>query len=519
MNKSVILIVGAVAIVGAATVVYFTHDTDAPPNDGTPVTKTDAPPADDWCVEHEIAESQCPFCNPKLIEELGWCGGHDVPEAFCTRCNPNLIPAFKAVGDWCAGHDLPESQCLICNPEPAADTGQASAGGREGGGVDLVRLDELPRDQRPPAVRCKTNDLQVRFESADIAEKAGLAFATVERRPVTATLVCNAEIAFDRNRYARISSRVAGVVHSVEKDLGDRVESGDVLAFVDSAELAAAKADFLRTRALVDLARKNYDRVHSLVAKGIATEQDDLEAETKFEEGRVAVSQAEQKLYSLGLTRAQIDALAERGEPSTLLAITAPFGATVVERSAVIGEVVEAYQPLFTLADITRMWAMLDVYESDLAKVRVGQPVLFTVDGLTGERFAGTITWISAHVDHRTRTLKARAELDNPNGLLRANMFCRAEVTIHDSRPLVVVPKAAVQWEGCCNVVFVRKSDVLYLPRKVRLGYATDNFYEVLDGVQPGETVVTDGSFLLKTEILKGSIGQGCCEVDPGRGK
>ena len=120
-------------------------------------------------------------------------------------------------------------------------------------------------------------------------------------------------------------------------------------------------------------------------------------------------------------------------------------------------------------------------------------------------------------MDHTTRTLKARAELDNPNGLLRANMFGRAVVTIRDSQLMVVVPKSAVQWEGCCNVVFVRKSDQLFLPRKVRLGYSTDDYYEVLEGVNPGDEIVTQGSFLLKTEILKGSIGQGCCEVGQGK--
>ena len=126
------------------------------------------------------------------------------------------------------------------------------------------------------------------------------------------------------------------------------------------------------------------------------------------------------------------------------------------------------------------------------------------------------ITWVAAHVDPRTRTLEARAELQNPGGILKANMFARASVEVRDRHPALVVPVDAVQWEGCCNVVFVKQSETLYEPRKVLLGVNTGTAYEVLDGLTGGEEVVTQGSFLLKTELLKGSIGAGCCEVNPG---
>jgi cobalt-zinc-cadmium efflux system membrane fusion protein len=180
----------------------------------------------------------------------------------------------------------------------------------------------------------------------------------------------------------------------------------------------------------------------------------------------------------------------------------------------VVGEAVDTMRPLFAIADTSRMWALLDVYESDLALIRLGQPVVLTVGGVRGESFAGSITWISTQLDARTRTLKARAELENPEGRLRANMFGQAVVTIHKGDDRVVVPKSAVQWDGCCNVVFVRENDQLFVPHPLRLGYAADDYYEVLEGVGPGATIVTQGSFLLKTELMKGNIGAGCCEVD-----
>ena len=208
--------------------------------------------------------------------------------------------------------------------------------------------------------------------------------------------------------------------------------------------------------------------------------------------------------------------LADRNA-STLLPLTAPFDGVVVERNAAPGEVVDVARALYAVADTTRMWVMLDVHERDLRHVDLGQPVVVTVTSLRGESFAGSLTWVSAHVDPRTRTLRARAEVENPDGRLRANMFGSARITVLQHDDVLVVPKGAVQWEGCCNVAFVRVSDVLFEPRKLHLGWESETVFEVLDGLDAGDVVVTTGSFLLKTELLKGSIGAGCCEVDPGR--
>ena len=115
------------------------------------------------------------------------------------------------------------------------------------------------------------------------------------------------------------------------------------------------------------------------------------------------------------------------------------------------------------------------------------------------------------------KALKVRAEFINANGLLRAGMFAKAIVTIRKPEPVLLIPKEAVQWDGCCNVVFIRRSDVLFEPRKVLLDYETETAFVAAEGVREGDTVVTTGSFLLKTEILKGSIGAGCCPVDPDK--
>ncbi len=477
-----------------------------------------------FCDEHQIAEAQCPFCDPSLIEKLGHCSEHGVPEALCYQCNPALIPAFKATGDWCGGHDRPESQCYICNPELAPEkkeesgpTESSDASAPAAAPFDSTsEYEDLPRSRKPPSVSCSTQDLVVRFETPDIARDAGLEFARVERRPITKTVECNAVVAYDGNRYARLSSQVPGVIADIHRDLGDRVERGDALVTVTSAVLGAAKAAYLQSASAVYQWEKNHSRESNLLGRGVSTERDVLEAEGRLAESRIALSKTRQELLSLGLSERQVDEVARTGDTSARYTLTASFSGVVVGRDAVVGEVVEPSKTLYSIADVSGMWALLDVYESEVREVRERQAVVLRVDELPGEAFAGEITWVSTQMDPHTRTLRARVLLDNSDGALRANMFAKAIVSVHDRHEALVVPETAVQWEGCCNVVFVKKSEMLYEPRKVHLGSAAGRFYEVLSGLKTGEEVVTQGSFLLKTEILKGSIGAGCCEVDPG---
>ncbi len=464
----------------------------------------------DFCQEHQIAESQCPFCNPELVESLGFCNGHGVPEAFCYQCNEALIPAFKAIGDWCGGHDRPESQCYICNPELDPAAAEKFVPENE------QPLESYTRRQRPPSQNCANEDLIVRLESADAAESAGLQVVRVERRQLSRTIDCAARIVYDGNRYARLSSLVPGVVAALHKEPGDRVEAGDALATITSAHLGSAKASFHLASTAVKLWKKNQAREADLLARGVATEKDFIEAEILLAQSQIALGDAEQALLSLGLSSQQVQDVGRTNDTSSAYTVTAPMSGVIVDRFMAMGEVVQPARPLFAVADISRMWVLVDVHESDLRDVQLGQSLVLHVDGLPGETVDGRITWVSTELDPRTRTLRVRAEIPNPDGRLLANMFARAEVTLGQRPNALVVPESAVQWEGCCNIVFVRKSATVYEPRKVHLGITSEAVCEVLAGLETGDEVVTQGSYLLKTEILKGSIGAGCCEVEPG---
>jgi cobalt-zinc-cadmium efflux system membrane fusion protein len=405
-------------------------------------------------------------------------------------------------------------------PETVADTTPVAPAGADAivapASTRATPVEDGLRAARPPAESCTTAFTTVRLDSAQVARRAGLRVEPVRVETVEETVACNAEVAFAGDRYARLASRAAGTVAEVTADWGDRVEPGDVLAIIDSSELGSARAAYLQGRSLVDLWEKNQAREQALLEKNVATEKDVVEAETRLVESRVALSSARQRLRNLGLSDDDIDAVAATDDTSSRLPLRAPFGGIVVERDAVPGEVVSTSRTLFAIADPRTMWVMLDVSERDVPHLAAGQAVSITVDAMPDRGFDGVLTWISAAVDPATRTIQARVEVENPEGMLRAHMFGRAEIRVRTIEDAVLVPASAVQWDGCCNVVFVRHSDTIYQPYRVTLGSKHDGHFVVEAGLPAGESVVTQGSFLLKTEILKGNIGAGCCEVDPG---
>ncbi len=509
MNTKHFIIIGILAIAGIAG--SYGYINFVAPADSVSSAAT-------VCDEHDVV--QCPFCFPSVIEEMGFCNGHGVPEAICTRCRNDLEAAFRAENDWCGGHDLPESQCELCNPGvldkwknfgTAEEPSVTSLPTRDG--IE-VTTESTARIHRQPALNCTTEQSIIRLSSPAIADAAGLGFGSAEVAVLRKTLEAPAEMDYDARRHARLSPRAPGIVFEVRSDLGQQIQAGDVVVVVDSVALGSAKSALLQAVARVQLWERNSARENLLLEEKLTTEGDALEAEAKLVESRITLQAAEQRLRNLGLDEEQILEVREQGDTSSLLYLTAPFAGVVVGLEAVVGERADEQSVLVSIADTSRMWAMLDVDAGEIDKVAVGQPVLLTMDGHEDQVRGGLVTWISTRVDSRTRTIKVRAEFDNTDGSLRASGFGAGKIITRDDADAVLVPKAAVQWEGCCNIVFVRRSDTEFVPRKVFLGYDTGEHYEVLSGLLGGESLVTQGSFLLKTELKKESIGAGCCEVD-----
>jgi membrane fusion protein, heavy metal efflux system len=373
-----------------------------------------APDASAVCADHGVTEAACPFCHPELIASLGECAGHGGAEATCFACRPWLEPAFRATNDWCAGHDRPESQCYLCNPEldplaaRAAAPPPATAIRLERTEVTLApgATDESrPRSRRSPSTHCTKQDMRVRFADATIAGRIGLEYAAAERRRVTTGLTSLARIEYDRDRFARLSSQADAVVERVTCEPGEPVERGRTLVVLSSADIAEAKAEYLRARADLALRERDRGRVGELAARELATERDLLEADTALSLGRIQASHARDQLLRTGFTDAQVEEIARSGDAGPRLALVAPFDGVVVELEVAAGEVVEAARPVLAVADVSRMWARLEAPETAVPLLRPGQPVTVEVDALPGEVFGGRLSWVSTAVDPVTRTI------------------------------------------------------------------------------------------------------------------
>ena len=483
---------------------------------------------EDWCQTHNVPDSKCIACHPELAgaDPKDWCKEHGVPESKCTVCHPEILTKGKA-DDWCKEHGVPESQCTVCHPEIAVK-GQPPASES----IAAVSLDPEAKPARSP-LTCQSHALRVQFASKDAVSKAGIRLEAVEERPMAASIKANGEIDYDQTRIAHLSTKVPGTVFRVEKEVGQTVKKGEVLALVDAAEVGRAKADLLQADAQVELKEKTFERVKASSDKGLRTLAELQEAEAALREARVRLFNAEQALINLGMP-VRVEDLAflaeDKGDgrlrflglpdpiqaslghetlTANLIPVMSPFDGVVVSRAIVAGEVVDATKTLFVVADTSRMWAALDVRAEDMGGLSLGQAVTFQGPDLAPQ---GKVSWISTAVDEKTRTLRVRADLENPEGHLRAHTFGTARITTRESPKAVAVPDEAIQWEGCCHVVFVRLTDEVFQTRKVRLGARSGGFTEVLVGVLPGEVVATIGSHVLKSEILKSKLGAGCVD-------
>jgi cobalt-zinc-cadmium efflux system membrane fusion protein len=379
---------------------------------------------------------------------------------------------------------------------------------------------------------CQTHALRVQFASAQSVRKAGVKVGAVAERPMTAIISAVAEADYDRERFAQISSPLAGRAWRVEKQAGAQVKRGDVLALVDAADVGKAKAELLQSIASLDLRTKTLRRIRSSSESGFRTEAELQEAEAAVQEANIRVFNAKQALVNvglgagiddlpaspdhrsvhfLGLNKDLASSLDAKTTTANLLPLLAPFDGVVVQKNVVTGEWVDPSKPLFAIADIGRMWVTADLSLAEARRVTLGQRVMFRPDGAADQVAVGEVTWVSTGVDEQTRTVKVRAAVTNVSHQLLAHTFGSVQITIRERPTAVAIPDEALQWEGCCHIVFVRLTDDIFQVRKVKLGAKANGFTEVMIGLLPGEVVATGGSHVLKSEILKSALGAGCC--------
>ena len=343
---------------------------------------------------------------------------------------------------------------------------------------------------------------------------AGISLGTAEVRALRTEIETTGAVDFDQRRFAHVSPRVGGRVEATLAEVGDHVRSGQVLARVDSIELGKAIGDYLQARARAELARETFEREQSLFADRVSSQQEMLSAQAAAREADAALRGAEEHLHLLGLSDNQVRTLGYDQPRASVYEVRAPFAGTVVERHATLGEMVEPQAPLFQIADLSRVWVWIDVFERDLARVHLGDDVELHVEAFPGSAFEGKLVYLGSRVETESRTARARIEVPNPEGRLRPGMFARVRISDPhaadgkaESVSVLAVPESALQREGDDFVAFVALGDGRFESRKVRTGRKGDGFVEILDGLSAGESVAVSGTFVLKSEASKESLG------------
>ncbi len=475
------------------------------------------------------------WAMPKLAALTGaapepaddWCDAHNVPESVCVECHESLMPRAKAFG-WCPVHGVGE--CPTCHPEVAQVTGKPEAFPYDPTGP----LALLPRPENNG--KCPLPARRLQFASAAAADKAGIDIDVVGTRPMAEAVTGHGAIGYDPTSVVRLSARAAGTVWRVFKVVGDPVYVGEVVALVDAADVGKAKTEYANAVVQTRLRSETVDRYRKVGGSMSTLEMQ--AAEAAAEEARLRLVTAEQALANLGLpvaAAADADAkeivgrlrflglppelagrlAAEAVTANTLLPVKATQPGLVVAGGVVAGEAADPSKMLLTTADTRRLWLTLHVQQEQVKHLAAGLPVRFLADA-GGAELRGTVAWVSTAVDDKTRTVPVRVDVPNPDGKLKANTFGTGRVILREEARAVSVPKAAVQWEGCCHVVFVRDKDYLapdapkvFHVRQVRPGAADETHVELLAGVLLGEVIVTKGSAMLRGELLRSALGEG----------
>ncbi|MBA4366433.1 MAG: efflux RND transporter periplasmic adaptor subunit [Desulfobacterium sp.] len=331
-------------------------------------------------------------------------------------------------------------------------------------------------------------------------------------------LLLTGEVQLNETKTVRVSSPLQGTIKSIPADIGGRFTAGNVLLTLDSNEVSEAKADYMKKAGALTLAKKTAEREAGLFAKKISAEVDMQEARNRQNEAEIELRNAGIRLERLGFSSLDIIGLLAGDAASVIngiLPVHAPITGTVIERYVSAGERVEAGKELLFLSDLSEVWVWANIREADLPLFQ-NQPddIVCEIEmhGKDGKKYPGVLDVISGQMNEQTRTVKARIRVENKDGLLKPGMFVNIRVLLPSLGNVTAVPQISVLADAGRSFVFVHKEGDYWVRRPVTPGEQFNEYVEIKDGLTAGQIIIADGSFLLKSDVLRGKMGAGCAE-------
>lgn len=319
--------------------------------------------------------------------------------------------------------------------------------------------------------------------------------------------VTEGKIAVNGDRATPVFSPYSGRVTRVIAGLGDTVKAGAPLATLEASEYVQAQSDLRTAAAQVKIARINETRKHALYDGKGGSLQDWQQAQADLATAETALGAARNHLSILGKSAAEIDALQRAENIDPVATLTAPIAGVVVDRQVGPGQYLQSGSgtPVFTIADPATVWMLANVREADAGLVKLGQSVEVRVPAYPKRTFKARVTYVAALIDSVTHRLPVRAEIDNRDGALKPEMFATFRILTSDASESPAVPESAVVYEGAAAHVWVVAGEGLLELRAIRTGRSEDGLVEVLDGLKPGERVVTKGGLFIDQAAVPAS--------------
>ncbi|UCE05072.1 MAG: efflux RND transporter periplasmic adaptor subunit [bacterium] len=345
----------------------------------------------------------------------------------------------------------------------------------------------------------------------EVMEEVGIEIVAVSRRKFNQIKTYPGKVVARPDGEALVGSLVGGRVVEIHVGLGDRVLKGSTLCNIESPEIGAAQAAYIRALAQYNLAQKDLDRHQKLFSEKIGSEKTLIEKEALEQSARAELAASERALHSLGFLESEVKNLMSNHSTSGMLTLKSPIAGTVTDWSIQLGQRVDSEENLFHIVDLSRLWIQIALYEKDLAYIRNNQSVDIIPQSLSGVNFQGKIVRIGREVKGETRTIDCYVEVANPDEILIPNLFvtCRVQIGSDGEEVLAVPEDAIIIDQHSDRAVYVEHEPQRFVVREVEIGRSSSGWIEVVDGLKEGDRVVFKGAFFIKSEVAKGSFGHG----------
>ena len=371
----------------------------------------------------------------------------------------------------------------------------------------------LTRDRHETKVEVSSQAKRAQRFAPTEAQWATLTVETVETRTFRSEHITEGKISVDEDRSTPIFSPYAGRVMRLFAKPGDTVDRGQPLFTVEAADMVQAQNDFITASTALNKARSQLnlaqiiDKRQRDLYEGKAVPLKEVQnaraaldtAENDVRSGEVALEAARGRLRILGKTDEEIAAFQDKGTIDPATPISAPIGGTIVQRKVGPGQYIGtgASDPVFVIGDLSTVWLIAYVRETDAPKIRVGQQVRFTVLSYPDQTFTAAVSYVAASLDPTTRRLLVRSTVQNASGLLKLEMFANVTLLIGEGQPSPSIPRDAVLYEGDQARVWVVKEDRSIELRQIKTGLVNGKTIQVIDGLKEGEKVITKGSLFI----------------------